>query len=161
MHVFVGCYCSETCLVSYVNMDYLFFSSLHTSKERSITKRDLLRLIVSYDIVCQWYKYLWNRMKVFPHSWHVDHDGQISVVFLIPKFHLPAHIRRCHNTFSWNLTRGVGRTDGEAPERGWSENNPLAASTKEMGPGSRHDVIDDNLGDSNHKKITRFGKIFL
>lgn len=143
-------------------MDYLFFSSLRVANEHRLTKQEILRIIVSYDIVCQWHKYLWKCMKIFPHSWHVNHEGKISIIFLIPKFHLPAHIRACHNNFSWNLTKGVGRTDGEAPERGWSDNNPLSPSTKEMGLGSRRNVIDDNLGDSNYKKITHFSKdLFL
>src|SRR5215471_2164322 len=72
----------------YANMDYLFFSSLRYN--------EIISLVISYDIICQWFKHLWHRMKVFPHSWHVDHDGKISVKFLIPKFHLPAHIQRCH-----------------------------------------------------------------
>ncbi|KAG1866771.1 hypothetical protein F4604DRAFT_1881798 [Suillus subluteus] len=37
--------------------------------------------------------------------------------------------------FSFNWSHSVGCTDGEAPERGWSNINPVASSTKEMGPG--------------------------
>ncbi|KAF7366244.1 hypothetical protein MVEN_00501700 [Mycena venus] len=36
----------------------------------------------------------------------------------------------------------VGKTDGESPERYWASLNPTAVSTKEMGPGSRRDVLD-------------------
>src|SRR5262245_593588 len=131
-------------------MDYLFFSSIRHNV--------LIQLVVSYDVVCQWMKYLWHRMEVIPHSWRVDHAGKISVVFLIPKFHLPAHIQSCHNNYSWNLTKGVGRTDGESLERGWADNNPLAASVREMGPGQRREVIDANLGDANYKKVIGMGK---
>jgi hypothetical protein len=131
-------------------MDYMFFSSL-----RGI---DVRRLVVSYDIACQWSKHVWSRMDDrFPSSWAIDHTGATDVTFLIPKFHLPAHIESCHNDFSWNLTRGVGRTDGEAPERGWSRTNPLATSTREMGPGARREVIDDHLGYNNWKKTTSMG----
>ncbi|KAJ7133266.1 hypothetical protein C8R44DRAFT_870676 [Mycena epipterygia] len=35
-------------------------------------------------------------------------------------------------------------TDGEAPERAWASLNPLATSTREMGPGVRTDTIDDH-----------------
>jgi len=55
--------------------------------------------------------------------------------------------------FSFNLTCGVGRTDGEAPERGWSNINPLSAQTKVMGPASRQETIDDHFNDWNHKKV--------
>ncbi|KAG1768259.1 hypothetical protein EV702DRAFT_1253460 [Suillus placidus] len=55
-------------------------------------------------------------------------------MFLVPKFHLPAHIFACQITYSHNLVKGMGHTDGEAPERGWANINPVATSTHEMGP---------------------------
>jgi hypothetical protein len=128
-------------------MDYLFFSSLLNTP--------LVSLVVSYDIVCQWS--LWKRMGTYPHYLKLDHQGRMTVVFVIPKFHLPAHIERCHKSYSLNLTRWVGRTDGEAPERGWSDVDPLAASTREMGPGSRRDTLDDHFGDWNWKKSINMG----
>ncbi|KAF8995521.1 hypothetical protein BDZ89DRAFT_920324, partial [Hymenopellis radicata] len=54
--------------------------------------------------------------------------------------------------YSFNTTPKVGRTDGEAPERGWAASNGAAASTKEMGPGSRLDTLDDHFGDQNWRK---------
>ncbi|KAG1887840.1 hypothetical protein F4604DRAFT_1916666 [Suillus subluteus] len=47
--------------------------------------------------------------------------------------------------------------DGEAPERGWANINPVASSTKEMGPGARRDTLDDFFGDWNWKKIVSLG----
>jgi hypothetical protein len=147
-------------------MDYIFFATLRPAPtpqpapvlRPALTLRPAptLNLVVSYDIVCQWHKNLWHRMKVLPHSWHVD-QGTTKVTFLVPKFHLPAHVEFCNNTFSFNLTKGVGRTDGEGPERGWDHINPMAASTKEMGPGSRRDTLDDHFGDWNWKKIVGLG----
>ncbi|KAG1729978.1 uncharacterized protein EDB91DRAFT_1239163 [Suillus paluster] len=55
----------------------------------------------------------------------------------------------------------VGRTDGEAPERGWSNINRVASSTKEMGPGAHRDTLDDHFSDWNWKKITALGERFL
>lgn len=112
-------------------MDYLFFSSLLATT--------LLSFVVSYDICCQWSKYLWIRMSDFPDIFHIDHLTS-KFTFVVPKFHLPAHVARCQTAFSLNFTRWVGRTDGEAPERGWSDINAIAPSTKEMGPGSRRDT---------------------
>lgn len=93
----------------------------------------------------------------------LDHEffmfnGKTHVRFLVPKFHLPAHIAACRTKFSFNYTAGVGRTDGEAPERGWNDINPLAGSTREMGPGSRRDTLDYHLGDSNWQKVITIGK---
>lgn len=130
-------------------MDYLVFSAL-----RSFAP--LLVLKISYDIACQWYKHLWQRMQRIPEAWHVNHESK-DITFLVPKFHLPAHVMECQWLFSFNLVRGVGRTDGEAPERGWANINPAASSTKEMGPGSRRDTIDDHFGDWNWKKLIGLG----
>ncbi|KAJ7018432.1 hypothetical protein C8F04DRAFT_1277733 [Mycena alexandri] len=93
-------------------------------------------LFVSYDIACQWHKNIWERMKTF------DHEA-------------------CNILFSFHLTRFVGMTDGEAPERGWAMLNPLASSTAEMGPGMRRNTINHAFNDMNHKKILGLGKLML
>jgi hypothetical protein len=136
----------------YANMDFLFLSTLHG---RSV---DMLN--ISYDIACQWHKNLWARMSSMPPNLHLDHLSKF-IRFFVPKFHLPAHIRKCQTTFSFNFSKNVGRTDGEAPERGWSNINPVASSTKEMGPGSRRDTLDDHFGDWNWKKIVGLGMCLL
>ena len=82
----------------------------------------------------------------FPETWHIN-LSEIYVQFLVPKFHLPAHIESCQWSFSFNYACFVGRTDGEAPERGWADLNGLAYSTHEMVPGSQQDTIEDHLGD--------------
>ncbi|KAG1886583.1 hypothetical protein F4604DRAFT_1917395 [Suillus subluteus] len=76
-------------------------------------------------------------------------------------FHIAAHIPTCQTNFSFNWTPGVGRTDGEAPERGWADINHIASSTKEMGPGSRRDILDDHFGDWNWKKVASLGRTLL
>ncbi|KAJ6570826.1 hypothetical protein DFH09DRAFT_1362492 [Mycena vulgaris] len=135
----------------YLNMDYMFF--------RSIVGSPLVRFFVSYDIACQWHINIWNRMiKYDNEELTIDGAGKF-MTFLVPKFHLPAHIEACNLKFSFNLTRDVGQTDGEAPERGWADANPLASSTKEMGPGSRRDTLEDHFNDWNHKKIIALGYI--
>ena len=121
-------------------MDYMYFSSLRDTK--------IKRLVVSYDIACQWHLNLFNRMEIMPESLRLSPTIE-AITYLIPKFHLPAHIKKCNLMFSFNLTRGVGKTDGEAPERGWSDINTVAHSTKEMGPGSRRDTLDDHFNDWN------------
>ncbi|KAG6819407.1 hypothetical protein H0H93_012104, partial [Arthromyces matolae] len=136
----------------YINMDYVFFQSLRNCK--------LERLVVSYDIACQWHLNIRNRMIKYPHYLHLS-NSITYMSFLVPKFHLPAHIEDCNLLYSFNLAKGVGQTDGEAPERGWANINPLSQSTKEMGPGNRRDTIDDFFNDWNWKKITKFGSTML
>ncbi|OAX31006.1 hypothetical protein K503DRAFT_704426, partial [Rhizopogon vinicolor AM-OR11-026] len=136
----------------YINMDFLFFSTLRL--------RCLDTLNISYDIACQWHKHLWTRMSRLPVDYHQDYVSK-TIRFFVPKFHLPAHISKCQTTYSFNWSRWVGRTDGEAPERGWSNINPVASSTKEMGPGSRRDTLDDHFGDWNWKKVVGLGASLL
>ncbi|KAJ7257694.1 hypothetical protein C8J57DRAFT_1436922 [Mycena rebaudengoi] len=132
----------------YINIDYMFLKSVQGS--------ELVRFFVSYDIACQWHIHIWERMLRYKEEmWLVGEDKFVS--FLVPKFHLPAHIEACNLRFSFNLTRDVGQTDGEAPERGWADAGPLAGSTKEMGPGARRDTLDSHFNDLNHKKIIRLG----
>ncbi|KAJ7059133.1 hypothetical protein C8F01DRAFT_1370735 [Mycena amicta] len=137
----------------YINMDFMFF--------RSINGSDLICFFVSYDIACQWNVHLWDRMSKYDNEILSINENNKYFVFLVPKFHLPAHIEECNIRFSFNLTRFVGMTDGEAPERGWSATNPLAGSTMNMGPGSRRDALDDFFNDQNHKKIISLGKTML
>ena len=98
-------------------------------------------------------------MLEFPGAYHFDFNF-LDISFVVPKFHLPAHILKCQTAFSFNFTRWVGRTDGEAPERGWADINQAASSTKEMGPGSRRDTLDDYFGDWNWKKIVNMRTLF-
>ncbi|SJL17634.1 uncharacterized protein ARMOST_21191 [Armillaria ostoyae] len=113
----------------YLNMDYFMLSTLTCDSPSD--------LVVLYDIACQWHKNFFKR----------------NILYLVPKFHLPAHILLCRDNFSFNFSSKVGRTDGEAPECGWAATNALASSTKEMGPGSHRDTLDDHFGDYNWRKI--------
>jgi hypothetical protein len=124
-------------------MDYLFFSTLRNNCHNILN--------VSYDIACQWHKNLRSRMESLPESHHLSYLC-IFIQFFIPKFHLPAHIKKCQTMFSFSFTRFVGRMDEEAPECGWSNINLVASSTKAMGPGCCRDTLDDHFGDWNWKR---------
>ncbi|KAK0435653.1 hypothetical protein EV421DRAFT_1892517 [Armillaria borealis] len=128
----------------YLNMDYFVLSTLTDD-----TPPDL---VISYDIACQWHKNLFARISKYPESLQPK-QLERNILYLVPKFHLPAHILKCRDNFSFNFSAKVGRTDGEAPERGWAATNALAASTKEMGPGARRDTLDNHFGDYNWRKI--------
>lgn len=107
-------------------------------------------LVISYDIACVWSKNLAKRVASYGDQLKVP--GRHNVKFLVPKFHLPAHIGPCRYRFSFNWIPFMGRTDGEAPERNWAASNGLASSTKVMGSGSRRDTLDDHFGDQNWRK---------
>ena len=136
-------------------MDYIIFSALAFAPTT-----DLKIISLSYDVACQYHKRVWDRVAALPPSLQLNREGK-TINFFVPKFHLPAHIEACQTAFSFNWASGVGRTDGESLERGWANLNRVASSTKEMGPGTRRDAIDDHLGDLNWKKNTGLGRFPL
>ncbi|KAJ7575249.1 hypothetical protein C8J56DRAFT_746778, partial [Mycena floridula] len=73
--------------------------------------------------------------------------------FAIPKLHIMGHKLSCQREFNLNYMPGVGRTDGEGVERPWASIRPVAMSTREMGPGHRHDTLDDHWHDWNWRKV--------
>ncbi|KAK6966340.1 CxC2 domain-containing protein [Favolaschia claudopus] len=129
----------------YDNMDYIFASFLRWLDTR-------LRKIVSYDIVCQWFKKLCERLKDLPPLVRL-HIIIAFFRFVIPKLHIHAHTLFCQLCFSLNYLPGAGQTDGEGIERPWANVGGVATSTREMGPGSRHDILDDHFGWWNWWKL--------
>ncbi|OBZ77742.1 hypothetical protein A0H81_02190 [Grifola frondosa] len=127
----------------HVNVDYILNSTLLRNAPK--------RIKGSYDVACNHERNVDDRFEVYGFTTLGLHDVQ----WFIPKFHLPAHRDFCRANYSFNLGRHVGRTDGEAVERGWASSNPYASSTKEMGPGSRRDLLDDVFGDHNWRKVTQ------
>jgi hypothetical protein len=113
-------------------------------------------LIASYDIACQWSINLFKRLKALPPRLQFAQTPTLNA--LVPKFHLPPHRTSCHSAYSFNYAPGVGRTDGEGVERNWSWLNGTAASTSQMGPGSRTDTLDDFMGFSNYRKVIGLGE---
>ncbi|THU91199.1 hypothetical protein K435DRAFT_863641 [Dendrothele bispora CBS 962.96] len=136
----------------YANMDLTLCSTLqHT---------DVDQCVCSYDIMCRFHIHFFARTLTYPLNLQPKFPTT-SFVSVIPKFHLSAHQEGCHLDFNLNYTPRVGTTDGEGVERGWAVTNTLASSTKVMGPGSRHDVLDDHFGSRNWIKRTMFPKQFL
>ena len=129
-------------------MDYLFTSS--------VTGVGLRLLTVSYDVGCQWFTNFWRRMPLLPAPLHLSFSMS-GVRALVPKFHLQSHEERCHSRFSFNFSRGVGRTDGEGVERNWDYLNGHGPSTAEMMPGHRWETLDDCCGWSNWRKTMGLG----
>ncbi|KAF6746462.1 hypothetical protein DFP72DRAFT_992812 [Ephemerocybe angulata] len=135
----------------YCNMDYILHWGI------VVLALGILRtFFISYDIACQWSKHLIERIRKIDSKSPLL-GAEAKTRFLVPKFHLPAHIAPCQTKFAFMLTPGAGLGDGEAPERGWGEANPLAPSTREMGPGTRRDTLDYNFGDYNWRKVVDLG----
>ncbi|KAK0492877.1 hypothetical protein EDD18DRAFT_1108487 [Armillaria luteobubalina] len=113
--------------------------------------KGMSEVVIAYDIGCQWGKNLWKRINVYGPDLTPPQE-QKDIVILVPKFHLPVHIVECQEEFSFAFELFVGETDGEVTERTWAISNPVASSTREMGPGSRQDTLDDHWSDDNWRK---------
>jgi len=135
----------------YANMDFIDFSALLNT---------LLTLVVfSYNIVCQWSRNLRLRHCSLPSSMQLPEKTLGALKSVIPKFHIYGHGAQCQAKYSLNFLKYSARTNGEEPERWWAHINPVSMSTREMGPGSRHDTIDDHAAAWNWHKTVGFGML--
>ncbi|KAJ7635987.1 hypothetical protein DFH06DRAFT_1002998, partial [Mycena polygramma] len=118
----------------FANMDYITGSIYRHKHPRLYT-------MISYDICCIWSLLFDERMGKLP-----DLVKLVVVLalfaFVIPKMHIHAHTMACQLRFSLNWTRGSAQTDGEGIEREWASIGGVATSTRDMGPGARHGVLD-------------------
>ncbi|KII83424.1 hypothetical protein PLICRDRAFT_180503 [Plicaturopsis crispa FD-325 SS-3] len=138
----------------YANMDYIFASLMRRHDDADLKK------VVSYDIACQWSKHLHARLEKLPSEVQPNLPTG-SLHFGIPKLHIHGHKIECQCKFSLHNMTGVGRVCGEAIERVWAWMGGAANSTKEMGPGARHDTLDDQWGFWNWLKFIGMGVYLL
>ncbi len=67
------------------------------------------------------------------------------------------HKLSCKTENSLLYQYGAEKSDGEGPERVWAVLNPLSWAMKEMGPGARHDDIEDKIDHHNFYKNVHEG----
>lgn len=130
-------------------MDYIF--------AQAVKGLDLM-IVLSYDIACQWGRNFWVRLEELKEK--VDFRiTEENLVFLIPKFHLPAHQGSCQVPFSFHFTPGCGETHGEVIEENWAHSNKAASQTKEMGPGNRAITLEDIFGHHNYHLLQNLDQL--
>ncbi|KAF9554491.1 hypothetical protein CPC08DRAFT_737663 [Agrocybe pediades] len=154
--------CSRHCLVrrngagdlqkgeKYCNVDFVVLSAL--------IGISLLRVVLTYDIGCQWSKNFRKRMEDLPTHMHIPDSTKVQVA--IPSWHINGHGSKCRENFNLGYMAGVGRTIGEEVETTWPGTNLLASSIREMGPAARHDTLNDHWGGMNFQKTVGFGNFF-
>ncbi|KAJ7150418.1 hypothetical protein C8R46DRAFT_1043775 [Mycena filopes] len=126
------------------NVDYVFASLL-------LLKDGRLPKTITYDIVCIWAIYLFTRLKELPP--HVRLRIIAFICFAIPKLHIHSHTLACQLLFSLNFLLGSAQLDAEGIERAWANIGGVAGSTRDMGPGSRHDTLDCHWSHWNWQKL--------
>jgi hypothetical protein len=119
------------------------------------------RVLVSYDIGCQWHKKLQARLNSYEAFPPLDLSTLEYWNVLVPKFHLTGHGPDCQLAYNLAFTKWVGRTDGERIESGWAQTNPMATWTRESGPNARRSILDDHWNTDNWNKSLRLGKLFI
>lgn len=124
---------------SYVNIDYLLHSSLQQNAPTDV--------LASYDIACHFDR------KVETRWWEYGFEYTHNIEWAIPKFHINAHREACRAAYNLRYIPFCARDDGEGIERIWARTNAAAASTREMGPGSRRDTLDDIFAHHNWLKV--------
>ncbi|KAJ7862390.1 hypothetical protein B0H14DRAFT_3444766 [Mycena olivaceomarginata] len=112
----------------YGNMDYIVASAWQHV-------RGLLFFLLSYDIMCQWSKNLKERLLKLPPALRF-HLVQYFVKFFFAAVY----------------------ADMEGIKRIWSSSGLIGASTREMGPGSRQDTLDDFWHFWNWNKVVGMGQ---
>ena len=142
--------CTNKLLSRYCNVDFVIFVAL--------LGISLHRIVITYDIACQWSKNLRKRMEEYPPEMHIQDMTQVEVA--IPGWHINGHGTDCRDNFNLSYMEGVGRTVGEDIETTWAGTNPLASSVREMGPAARHDTLNDHWNGWNFRKIVGFRKYF-
>lgn len=119
-----------------------------------------LIVLISYDVVCQWFVNLFMRME---RNWpdEIKMTRPMKLIPAIPKLHYAMHGTAAHEVYSLNYISGAGMTDCEGIERVWAPHNALGNSTKTQAPGSRHDVLDDHFNFWNWLKYIGMGATLL
>ncbi|KAI6166492.1 hypothetical protein EDD17DRAFT_1752630 [Pisolithus thermaeus] len=135
----------------YMNTDYSIFNALGCGSER-ITK-----VLVIYDIGCQWSVNFWSRVKNSP---SLLLPPALEIVPAVGKFHLAAHKLSCFPRYSLNFVKGAGHLDGEILETLWAPFNKISPTARSMTQAHRQEVYDDHMRDSNWKKLVGLGEGF-
>ncbi|KAJ7481682.1 hypothetical protein FB451DRAFT_1444162 [Mycena latifolia] len=96
----------------FANIDWIFAAILRWKDSR-------LFKVISYDIICQWWKHLYDRLRNLPPPMRLT-LVMVLFRFVIPKMHIHSHTLACQLMFSLNFLAGAGQTDGEGIERPWA-----------------------------------------
>jgi hypothetical protein len=143
--------CINIYICRQINMDYSICNAARFNSS------GLCRLLIIYDIVCQWCINFLHRLH---NSQYLDfgHWSDSNVLYAIGKFHLNAHKNDCFSTHSLNFIRGIGQADGEIMETNWHPANKIFSFARTMTPSHRAETYDNFMRDTNWKKLVGMGE---
>ncbi|KAK0442742.1 uncharacterized protein EV420DRAFT_1278301, partial [Desarmillaria tabescens] len=85
-----------------------------------------VKVIISYDIICQWGIHFWDHMAEFPDDTCLKITLE-AIDMCVPKFHLWAHKPHCYAHFSFNYVSDAGQTHREMSKENWADSNKAMA----------------------------------
>jgi hypothetical protein len=132
-----------------MNIDYSICQAL------KFNTRGTLRALLFYDVICEWGVNFWRRIE----QNRFLELPEMDLILGIGKFHLNAHKDDCFPLFSPNFIHGAGQIDGEQMETLWAILDKIFSITKYMTKAHRQEILDDQMRDSNFKKLVGMGKL--
>ena len=143
--------CINVYICRQINMDYSICNAARFNSS------GLHRLLIIYDIVCQWCINFLHRLH---NSQYLDfgHWSDSDLLYAIGKFHLNAHKNDCFSMHSLNFIRGIGQADGEIMETNWHPANKIFSFARTMTPSHRAETYDNFMRDTNWKKLVGMGE---
>ena len=115
------------------------------------------RLILGYDIWCQYGVHLLKRFAEFGHLSFPDFLTELTGI--VGAWHIFAHVRECFGRFSGLYVWGIGFIEMEILETLWFVLNRVTQSCRNMSRANREETINFNMNDMNLKKIRNMGKL--
>ena len=137
-------------------MDFALMSTLIPSVQSGIS-----RILVSYDIACQWQKNLQARLDGYDAFPPLNLSTLTYWKAVVPKFHLHGHGQDCQLSYNLAYTKWAGRVDGKRIKSRWAQTNPVATWTRESGPNARRATLDDHWNAGNWQKSLQLRKSFI
>jgi hypothetical protein len=130
-------------------VDYSFCEACQT-----INFIGLYKLMLIYDIMCQYWKRLAlrigrNEYLTLP---------QMELEKAIGLFHVHGHKPACLFRYASTFIPGAAMVDGEILETNWSILNRISKSLRTATLAHRAEVLDDHMNDHNWKKLVGIGK---
>ena len=110
----------------------------------------LQRILILYDIMCQYFVHLYRRFTASP---HLRMPPGLTILRGIGQFHVHGHIKECFARYAPTFIKGSGMLAGEIIETLWSPLNHTASSARTMTWYHRQEYLDSHMADSNWKKL--------
>lgn len=132
-----------------MNMDYAVSEALKYNTD------GIRRVILLYDIMCQYWKNLHRRFQSNP---HLSYPEGMEILRGIGLFHVHGHKDECYARYAPTFIPGAGMVDGEVLETLWAVLNGIANSIRSQSTAHRRETLDDHMNDSNWKKLIQMSE---